>query len=337
MREEAVYRFLEIIGVPRERMQKSRQWVNAPCPLAPWMHSAGVDSRPSFGVSVSEEQRSVYFCFGCSPEPKRLEGLLHNLFLMRGYPHEAAAFFAHEENFTEPVEDVRVSVPDAWTVETVRMPGALPPSIFNLYPLLQWSQGLTANACRMYLENERKLARWACHSFGVRFDPKRRAVVFPLTDASGKIFVLRERSEEQKEMWTVNELVSGVPFNYPKLKDVGAWFGMHLVNWSKPVLLVEGEIDALRAATLGYANVIASATSSVTDAQLSALCGAVYWLGYDNDKAGAKAHSKIASYLTGKAHLFELDWSLVSRKDAGALKSSEELREVLSNAHTISS
>jgi len=113
----------------------------------------------------------------------------------------------------------------------------------------------------------------------VRYDPERKCLTFAMTDPSGRIFILRERGFPEKRLWTVNEKVTGVEFDYPTLKGAGVWFGMHLVNWAKPVLLVEGEIKTMRLTALGEFNSIASATSSVTEAQMDALSATTLYLG----------------------------------------------------------
>jgi len=333
MREAAVYRFLELLGCDRSRMQKSRGWINTFCPLAPYTHSSGIDSRPSFGVSISDEQRSVYFCFGCSPQPQRLEQLLHTIFVLsESYPTEAAEVFGSEENhFAAATEEQRKSFfPDLWTGKRRKIVAPLPPAVLRSFPPLQFAEDLAANSCKMYLEDKRKIPQWVYHYFGVRYDPKRVAVVFPMTDPLGRIFVLRERAIEKKEMWTVNKQVSGVDINYPKLRDVGAWFGLHLVTVSEPLILVEGELDAMRLVALGKHNAIASAATSVTDAQINMLSAPIIYLGYDSDKAGASANDKILAKLR-KPHVsvFALDWSVAGRKDAGDLEDARELEEIM--------
>ena len=136
-------------------------------------------------------------------------------------------------------------------------------------------------------------------------------------------------------MWTLSSERSGVEgIVMPRLRDVGAWFGMFLIDWSRPVMLVEGEIDAMRLMALGYTNVIASATSSVTDAQIDALAAETLVLGYDADAAGKHAHARIRDRVGQKAQVLEVDWSLAKKdgspcKDAGDLPDETALREVL--------
>jgi DNA primase len=118
---------------------------------------------------------------------------------------------------------------------------------------------------------------------------------------------------------------------FARLKDVGVWFGLHLIDWKKPVMLVEGEFDTARIFTLGFRNVVGSATSSVTEAQIDAIQSDTIILGYDPDKAGQKAHQRIKDRVGGKAIIRVADWGIADRHDGGALRSRDELKKVMEN------
>ena len=142
MREDAVRQFLLELGVDSDDIEDTgRGWLNALCPLAPYTHAGGEDKRPSFGVSISDEQRSVYYCFGCSPEPKRLDTLLHSVWLNSGlYPYDAARLYmAHENHWAgRPTAEV----PDAWRNYEERVEDQpLPGWVLKKFPVLQHSKG----------------------------------------------------------------------------------------------------------------------------------------------------------------------------------------------------
>lgn len=326
MLEPGVRRFLASIGVPSEKMRRSKDWINCQCPLAKWTHGSGMDEHPSFGISISEG-RSVWYCFGCMPKAQLLEGLLHNIFITSGeYPREAAQVFVEEEGAEEVPQQV---IPDGWA-DMKEAVEPLPKSVIKQFPILQWTKhNIDAIACKQYLV-KRGVPEWVQNLYQVRFDPERGCLTFPLTDLAGRIFVLRERSILEKKLWTVSSEMMKMPgVKFPSLRDSGVWFGMHLINWSKPVLLVEGEIKVMRLATLGEFNAIASATSSVSETQIDVLSGAVFYLGYDTDKAGALAHSRIAERIGRRVALFELDWSVVGITDPDELKNKNDLRKVM--------
>jgi 5S rRNA maturation endonuclease (ribonuclease M5) len=331
MRQDAVRQFLLELGVDSDDIEDTgRGWLNALCPLAPYKHAGGVDKRPSFGVSISDEQRSVYYCFGCSPEPKRLDTLLHAVWLNSGsYPYEAARLYMEHENHWAGRPSTEV--PDAWRNYRERVEDSpLPGWILKKYPVLQHSKGYEARRVKEYLRDERGISEWVMHACRIRHNPHNQSIIFPLTDRDGRTFVLRERRRKAKEMWTVSPRLAGCPeVPFPKLKNCGVWFGMAMADDSRPLMLVEGEIDAMRLKTLGFANVVASATSSVSDAQIDALLADTLILGYDADKGGEFAHRRIRDRVRGKALLYEADWSVVDANDPGDLKNKEQLVAVL--------
>jgi len=337
MRERSIKKFL--FSLDCENIETKGEWVKATCPLAPYTHGGGIDTRPSFGVSISPESESVYYCFGCSPIGKRLGKLLHTLWVASGrYPEQAAKIFLHEEIHALNKKRKTTFI-EPW-VEERKIIRPLPIKVMNLYPELLVKQ-------KFY--EDKKIAEWLVKERGilpliynmcrVRFSRDDCAAVFPLTDTTGNIFVLRLRSRKKKNIWTASSDTTGFyDVEFPKLKDVGVWFGMGFADWEMPLLLTEGELDAMRIMSLGFYNTIASATSSVTDEQITAipLRSSAVFLGYDADKAGEQAHKRIYDRLRGKVPIYELDWNSVGRNDGGALKNSDELGKVLSRKKSLS-
>jgi len=332
MRKEAVKEFLVALGVDESDIQVSRRgWVQCRCPLAPYTHSGGVDSHPSFGIYADEDKESVYCCFGCSPDPHKLGRLLHNLFVVSGsYPFEAArVLLRHESGGESGVVEIK----DIWKggVRDEKEIRPLPARALKRFPLLARATGFEARRCREFLE-ERGIDRWTQAACRLRYSEYESAVVFPLVDRDGAIFCLRKRSRKKKYFRTVTaEEMKLSEDSVPTTGTVGVWFGMHLVDWRRRVILVEGEIDCMRLMSLGLDNVIASATSSVSTAQINALTARIVWMGYDADKAGKLAHKRISEMLGGKTILYELDWSVAKKKDGSPCKDPGDLpdREAL--------
>lgn len=346
MRAEAIYRFLEALGLDRARMHEERGWINSSCPMAPYLHAGGSDVRPSFGISIDNDGQSVYSCFGCTPKAHHLDWLLHSIFVADGrYPFEAARIFAREElwQLPEDADEKEAVAPDLWTKKPPEQVRPLPPEVLKKYPLLQDRSDFESKRIRAWLTTERKVPEWVQNMLRLRYHYDSQSVMFPLTDSRGSIFLLRERSRLEKRIWTVNPVLAGFPdMEFPRLRDVGAWFGMHLIDWTSPVMLVEGEIDAMRLMGLGYLNVIASCTSSVTEAQMDALTAPTIILGYDADRGGQFAHNRIKDRMRGRANLLLADWSLASKddasacKDAGDLPDKEALAQVLGALEEVS-
>ena len=331
MQVEAVKRFLRALGA--DQLDTREHWVNCRCLMAPYTHAGGVDSAPSFGVSISPDGGSVYYCFGCTQTAKPLQWILHNIFVMTGrYPWEAARIFRKEENHGRSSK--KIEIPDVWSASRV-ITEPLPYQVLRKFPLLQASSGFESRRCHEWLEDARNIPVWTQHLCRVRYWDDASSLVFPLTDIKGNVFLLRTRSRKKKYIRTVNAQMAGVDVDFPKLTAAGAWFGMFLIDWSRPVMLVEAEIDALRIISLGFFNVIASATSNVTDAQIDALHTDVLLLGYDDDSAGEHAHMRIIDRVGEKASMFKLKWGLVKNskgepcKDGGDLMTPDDLKTVL--------
>lgn len=349
MKREAVFAFLNAIGVDNKFITENREWVNCKCPLAGYTHEKG-DSIPSFGIAVNPDGNSVWQCFGCSPDAKRLDKLLTKIFVLsKEYPYAAAQVYIKNENFIGGSRDLNLSgiTYDVWesavskslllsNAEKISVPG----NVLFQYPLLQNDDTEVSGRCRYYLMNDRGISLLAIYYMGVRFVSGLPTLIFPLTDHDGRIYQLRARRIEEKKIWTLDDRATG--FEFQRIKQTGTWFGLHLMDWSHAVTLVEGELDCLKLITFGYFNSIASATSGVATEQLDNLRGNVYYLGYDIDKSGKRARERIIDYIGKEAQLFDLDWSLVNRtdgkpcKDSGDVPDKKSMQYIFKHAKYIS-
>lgn len=338
MNKEGVIQFLRALGADMDTMvDPGRGWINCACPIAEWTHAKGHDEHPSFGVSISDDAHSVYYCFGCSNQARSLGWMLHNMFVMSGeYPDLAANVYLKWECFETPV--VLCEAEDVWEQECREPAKPLPPEVLKCVPLISGASGFEARRCREFLLGERGVSEWVQGLCRVRYFEELQALAFALTDIHGFAYMFRLRKRKEKWIRTMSPKVAGFPnLKFPSLKhDIGAWFNMFLVDWSSPVMLVEGEIDAMRLMSLGFFNVLASTTTQVTDLQIDSLTADTYILGYDADLAGVHAVRRIAEHLDGRAALLKADWSVVDCKDAGDLPDRDALLAVLANLEPIS-
>lgn len=342
MQRAEIIQFLRALGIESSAIEDSgRGFINCPCPLAAWTHSSGRDERPSFGISIPREAEgySTFYCFGCHDYASGVGTLLHDYFVLSGeYPYEAAGIYARAESGAELDDSLQLTMPpDPYAVSTGKPPltDPLPVMVLNKFPLLTKGRGHEYRKIREYLQGERLIPKFIQDMYRMRFNEHSRTMVFPLVDRYGRTFLMRERSRTGKDIWTVSPRVAGLShLQFPRLKYNGVWFGMHLVDWSLPLMLVEGEIDAMRVAALGFWNVIASATSSVTKAQVNAVLdnhAGLLLLGYDADRSGHRAHERILEYVGKKTLIAKLNWRVAKCKDGGALKTKRQLRIVLKN------
>lgn len=325
MKKDAILAMLRAIGADMSSVEENKEWVNCRCPLAPYTHSRG-DSIPSFGVAINESGHSVWQCFGCSPKAKRLDKLITKLFLVsKKYPVQAARIYGQNENFVGGSRELNLPdiVYDSWeynpTISSRLLPVSqkqpLPGERLIDFPLLQNDNSESASLCRQYLLN-RGISLWAMYYTGTRFVKGKPVLIFPLTDHDSRIYTLRVRKIDAKKMWTISEEELG--FEPQKIKQTGVWYNLHLMNWNKAITLVEGEIDANKAISFGFFNTLASSTGNVAYEQIENLRGNVYFLGYDMDKPGKRARESILDMAGRSAQFFDLDWTLVNKKDGTA-------------------
>ena len=339
MKAEKIIQFLKALGITDA--EQSGDWIRIKCPFAEWTHEYG-DRQASFSILASDTSSSFYYCFCCSPKPQPLAGILPKLWLLTGkYPIAAAKVLSGQSvEFSDWKQGSNKKADfDSEIVDV----DPLPKKIIRTYPLLHKGKTFEARRCREYLINERLISEQTITQFGVRYCQHRQTLVFPYTDKKGKIYSLRMRNRKQKSIFSVNKEIaeadSGISLNcfvFPSKRRVGFWFGLHLIDWDAPVILVEGEIDALRLFELGKTNVIASGGTGITRRQLKELSALQLILGYDADKGGQVANEYIKSYLKGSMPLYRLDWTLAKKtnnkpcKDAGDLPDKEALHKVFS-------
>jgi 5S rRNA maturation endonuclease (ribonuclease M5) len=122
-------------------------------------------------------------------------------------------------------------------------------------------------------------------------------------------------------MWTVSEKIASEDCGreykkgrFARRTEVGYWFGLHLMDWDKPVILVEGEDDAMRLWALGKPNSMASGGTAITRRQLSEILSLQIILGTDQDKGGNEALKRLRRLLEERAVLYHVNWSLAKKK-----------------------
>lgn len=320
------------------------EWLMGACPFKAYLHSNGTDSRPSFGVSINNEGGLVYHCFTCCPDVHPIERLLHNFWLLTGkYPYGLADLFSKLEGGSWTSQDVyKKEYKDVWEAQAKvdENPECLTDEELDDFPLIDKdtvASSKQAYACRDYLVS-RDVSFKTIRDLGVRYWVKNGSIIFPHTDCNGNIFVLRHRGIHAKVLYTITaEMAKSKRKQFPMFSNSGAWFGMHIVDWSKTVVLVEGCIDVLRLHELGLYNCIASGSAYAHKKQFEALTCSSVISGYDMDKAGMIARKRCIKFLKGKMLIHDINWGLArSRKggkckDAGDLADRKGLVNVLKN------
>lgn len=274
MDEKSIRKHLHALGIGP--LIKQRDWINAPCPFAPWKHRSGHDRKPSFGVKIAKGQQSHHYCFTCK-STGRIHDLALELGVLRGENYSEIAKQALKDDLSSvsPYEEV---------VEVKVLPEPLDPAVYaDIYDSVgAWPDAL------QYLEG-RGVSRRAAVRMGLMYDEEEQRIVFPIYDRKGRLFgfsgrtILKERHYPDKF--------------YPKVRD---YFGLpkqHLLLGEekcvkgKPMLVVEGLMAYARLYEIGadeHFNVVALLGSVLTDKKAERLLrwNEAVWLLPDDDEAG---------------------------------------------------
>lgn len=260
-------------------------WVQTHCALAPWRHQSGKDRNPSCGIKIKENGVSNFFCFSCSAagelydmvfELKQLSGNdpmydFKTAFRLCNEEEESANDLVlpgedtddqHEEHLHYFSEEVLESYPDCWRAEDA-----------NLY-------------CQ-----SRLIPVWVQKELQLKFDPIERRVIFPVRDFAGHLVGMHGRAVD-KEVQPVYKV-----YKYQNKSNLGVWYGEHLVDLDKPLVLTESVFDMARVYSV-HRNVICALSANVNAKKIQRLQDALFlYIMFDNDVAGKRAAQKIRDTL----------------------------------------
>lgn len=269
-------------------------WVSMRCPLAPWKHTSGRDSRASAGISIHEHNTSVYNCMTC-----------HTSVPLQGLIKEYAEFTGEDlTDLIEELEDEAYLGPrqlPGW--KTQRSDPALEePLILNKELHLDLYDPAAGHP---YLV-ERGITDETAEMLQLKLDPEDPAdgeerILFPVFNAEGELHgfsgrVTRAVPKGDKTTLRVRD--------YAGLKKAGCILGAHLIAQHKPkrIILVEGLFDYANAWQQGYA------AGAVMHSKLTELQARIIrdfslptYGFFDDDDAGRDgtiiAGNKLAAYL----------------------------------------
>ncbi len=343
-----IFQFLRLLGAKRIILDAQRGWVRSSCPLAPWTHGSGEDSHPSFGIKIPATYADVpYFtCFTCArsgPLPALLSAYMH--FSGERLP-EASAFLSQFELFKENgtsgdiPKHQRIRLTNRFAdvnlaPRQISKNHPVPQEILEQYPPLWESSDLVAHAAALrWLTEERHITFQPVGKYRLRLYANSLddvGVVFPILAKDGEtVLDMWVRYIDRKRFFRLTSEATGSRVEY---KAPNLLFGNHLQgeDGDKPVVLVEGPLDALRLASLGVQRVMATLGGMSAD-QFDSFYSSTVYLGFDNDEAGMNFTKKALKELSIPA-ISILNWGVVGRKDAGDLEDKEEFVRVF-NART---
>lgn len=279
MDRDAIKEFVrEVIG-PNTTMVDTGNWVSIPCPLAPWTHERGKDSRPSAGISVKEGGTSIYRCFTCH-KTGPIHWLLRTLGELTGEDYELMADSLEQGEFFgglipqwggTPCEEAEPTAIDK-------------AEYFDLYD---------SAADHPYLKR-RGVSREAAEEMELLLDPGdpgEPRILFPIYSPDGRLFGFSGRAIRSTARLKVKDY-----FGLPKRRLL---LGSHLIRPDDEyVILVEGLMDYARLRTLGYpAMAFMSSTLTEFQAQILRDLGKPVYFFHDDDVAGEDARDNAKKLL----------------------------------------
>lgn len=279
MKKTDIVKFLHLIG--GENIKEANEWVRASCPFAPYLHSSGSDSRPSFGISIGPQ--SHYHCFSCQKSGP-LTLLVTSLCMLEGKDNMEAREFVmtHEELAPRSYEELKDDVPLS----------TLSPLVLKKF--VRAHPGLSF--CK-----ERGITQADINEWELYWDSYQGRLIIPVFNKKRRLVGIRGRTmgDGKPKYKEYSEL-------YPTKtspKAHGVWFGENFMEVPDDhrLILVEGELDAIaiRRALSGVNTrrygILASMGASLAEKQVRAIQALKnpLLLFFDNDEAGMLAKMKI--------------------------------------------
>ena len=293
-------------------------WVRVSCPLAETTHASKSDKNPSAGFLINDKGFSVFHCFVCGS--RSIESILNTYKWKKGIDL-FQEYYSGEvfEDDTEVVYSNKFKEkPDCTYV---------PNNIIELFKPIECADSYLKKR-GIDLEVAKRYGLLYCDKFvtaqGTIWE---NAILTPIKDQDNKTYWLHFRSVEGKRFW------HGKPKHFNLETEWGredSFFGFDQLDLTKPVILVEGAFDCLRLVTLGMTNVIAThggiSHKSKKLCRLKSMNPVSVVCGFDADDAGKKFTQAVEHHFND---VVVLNWAKVGCKDAGELKSEEDLQIVL--------
>ena len=291
----------------------SGEWARVCCPLSVWTHDSGSDSHPSCAISYGDNIESAFNCYACEA------GDLHKLItLLDNYGatkprydlRQATRLWADEES-----GDASMVFMDDSELANAHMENLWPESFLDGF-----MQAYKVPMAMEYL-NARKVSQKVALALDIRWDLSRRTVCFPVRNWQGELVGMRGRYISTN---------GGGPryhdYGYRGHRNKLTWYGEHLIDLDKTVLMVESVFDFTSCYRV-YRNILAPLTVGLGPAKLRRVRNAFEIVTlFDNGKGGDKGRSKLSEGLPESiiTHLLPP----AHADDPGDMKK-KELRKVL--------
>lgn len=317
MNRDATRKWLQLIGCKISATTGRTGWVLSDCPLGPWRHKEGKSASDVFGVRLDPGDAFCY-CFACDFHGSQSELLIEMKRLNKQAFHQDYPFGEALSQVMEAEEAVELNLdfPDIEEMLLTKKEG--------LHEFPQWwletfSLASSHEWATSYLQSRQVPgALWG--ALDLRADTEQRRICFPVRDFKGVLRGLHGRAvdpvtEPRYRMYL-----------HAKRKNVDVWLGESWVDFTKPLVVVEGPFD-LASVYRVYRNVASPMYSNPSEPKLRRMMDVGEWVTLlDVGTGGDKGRSKIDKVCKGCVvhHLTPT----AGKKDPGQM-SVQELQDVL--------
>lgn len=269
----------------------SEAWAKSRCPLAPWTHDQGTDSKPSFGISISAAD-SMYNCFSCGNSgdlPDLVHEIRHHLAKehKHGYDITAASLILTNNEHLQ-VQD------DSGLIEVDHSN----PVYNKVVPFASNFLGKFLSAKGHPYLKKRGISKEVVDELGLLFDVKQQRVCFPIYDSNSDLVGVHGRDV------TGRSYLPYLVYKDDEISNLIVWCGESWVDFDKPVVLTESVFDLAKIYHV-YKNVMCSLSASLSKPKIERInAGTEYITFYDYGKAADLARDKLDKYLNG--HVFHI-------------------------------
>lgn len=290
MNKENIYRILHILNA--SKIQSGGKWIKCSCVYAPWVHTKGTDSNPSFGISISDHGKSKFNCYTCGRHGDLMDMVmeLRHHASQTGHEYDYQSILQLIANEEDELDEF--DIPDYDQIQSKKKKQE-----FTEFPQF-WLDSFLKTVQHPYLK-KRGILESTAKDFDLRFDFFEKRICVPIRTNTGILAGLQGRSI------LPTEILRYKLYNYQGRYNPSVWGGEHKVDPSVPVVITEGFFDLFKIYQ-SYPNVVCSLTSKITEEKAKRLQDVQEIITLYDFGLGGDSGRKLVDKFWPKAHVTHL-------------------------------